>query len=223
MSSGRRPQPTSKFRDLHPSAITLKREPAELASQRTLLGLGLRCGISNVYEACGKRFTYSQFTTARPWACLWLRYSLGSSFRSCHAAHNDTSSRCAIIGVSIPSHVQWIGDCCAMWESVAASNKCHSRVRRFGMVFDSPVQRGCMLRAIRYVCYLVLSDMCATSMTLGSTYLELHTRPTNDRTARVRAPSVRIPTCSSSSATVLTQMVRYELLRPVCHVLTAAP
>ena len=85
-------------------------------------------------------------------------------------------------------HVQWIRDCCGIQESAArASHKCYSRVRHFGRVFDSPVQSGCMLRAT-----------CAASMTL---HWDLpHAHLSYNRMTRVRAPSVRIPTSSTSSA-----------------------
>ena len=99
--------------------------------------------------------------------------------------------------------------CCSLillstQQYLAATHKCHSRVRHFGRVFDLPVQSGSMLSAMCQ-CALHPSNGDPSSCALTPNY------PKYDRTARVRAPSVRIPTSSTSSA--LTEWKRCALQR----------
>lgn len=66
-----------------------------------------------------------------------------------------------------------------------ASSKCYSRVRHFGGVFYSPVQ--------------MTHGMCHGSTASLGDDMTAYSRRCSDRTARVRAPSVWIPTSLSSS------------------------
>ena len=91
----------------------------------------------------------------------------------------------------------------------AASHKCDSRVRHFGGVVAFPVVNGAPINSHR-----AQELGCASLSTVWARGAPV--RAAHSCTARVRAPSVWMPTSSSSSATVSLELVR-------CHARTLLP